>query len=191
MSEMDSDGVLRSGEVMPAERGFAAEDIAPSGMSEKREAAVRRDVEAGRVRIFSGEMVLAEMRCGGEDGLMDRITDDLLANCTHSQIAESLGLRTGEMCRWIFATPERVAAYRGMLRIKADMLIHEGFNVIKKVNTEGDNAGAKVQHAKLETDYIRFAASKWDRPYYGEDKGAVNVGVGVKFVINADDVGML
>ena len=163
-------------------------EVAPSGMGRGLEAYAR---DEKLPRMWSAEMQLAEMRLGGEDGLLDRITDDLLAGSDHRGIAETLGVRTGEMCRWIFATVEREAAYRAVLRVKADMLVHEGFGVIRGVDVEGENAGAKVALAKLETDYMWKAAGKWDRKNYGEEKGAVNVGVGVKFVISQDDVGLL
>lgn len=129
-------------------------------------------------------MVVAEMR-HGEEALLNRIADDMLAGCDYSGVARWLGVGTGELARWIFATPEREAAYRGILRIKADMQAHEAIRIAKDASVD------TVPLAKLQIDTLKWTMSRWDRKTYGDDKGGVTVGVGVSFVVSKDDVGML
>lgn len=161
--------------------------IAPSGMGPLLE----RYAKDEKVPRAWGAGMAVLLATKGEDGLLDEVTDDLLEGCEIRQIAENRGVKVGELARWIFATVEREAAYRGMLRVKADLLMHQTIGIVDGVDTDGENAGAKVAHAKLRADVYARLASKWDRAYYGEDKASVNVGVGVKFVISADDAGVL
>ena len=169
------------------ERDIAVVEVAPSGMGPMLEKYARDE----RIpRLWSAGLVVVLERVG-EDGLLDEVTDDLLEGCSLRGIAEHKGLRVGELARWIFATPEREASYRGMLRVKADLLAHETLEIGDGVDAGGENAGAVVAAAKLRIDTRFRLASKWDRRVYGEEKGAVNVGVGVKFVISADDAGVL
>lgn len=183
MDETGSVGAMM-GKVISAEQPL---EVAPSGMGSGLER-YARDERIPRLWSAGLVVVLAKV---GEDGLLDEVTDDLLEGCSLSVIAEHRGLRTGELARWIFATPEREAAYRGMLRVKADLLAHETLEIGDGVDAGGENAGAVVAAAKLRIDTRFRLASKWDRRVYGEEKGAVNVGVGVKFVISADDAGVL
>lgn len=182
MSEISNEAM--SGEVLPAERGL---EVAPSGMGMMLEEYAR---EPKSVRTWGPEMAVL-LAVKGEDGLLDEVTDDLLEGCGIKSVAERMGVKVGEMSRWLFATPEREMAYRGMLRVKADLMAHETLGIGDDVDTSGENAGAAVAHAKLRIDTRFRLASKWDRKIYGEEKSSVNVGVGVKFVVSADDAGIL
>lgn len=179
MSDETTEGM--SGEVLPAERGL---EVAPSGMGAMLEEYARGP------RTWGPEMAVL-LAVKGEDGLLDEVTDDLLEGCGIKSVAERMGVKVGEMSRWLFATPEREMAYRGMLRVKADLMAHETLGIGDDVDTSGENAGAAVAHAKLRIDTRFRLASKWDRKVYGEEKSSVNVGVGVKFVVSADDAGIL
>ena len=119
-------------------------------------------------RLWSAGLAVMVERMG-EEGLLDRVTDDLLERVALSGIAQGLGVSTGELARWLFATPEREASYRGMLRVKADLLAHETLEI-------ADGGGVEdVAHRKLKIDTRWKLLSRWDRQTYGDEKAAVQV----------------
>ena len=60
-------------------------------------------------------------------------------------------------------------AYRGMMRVKADLLAHETLGIADTVDVE------QVAVAKLRIDTRFKLASKWDKTVYGDEKAAVKV----------------
>lgn len=147
------------------ERDIAVVEVAPSGMGAGLEAYARDE----RIpRLWSAGLVVVLARVG-EDGLLDEVTDDLLEGCSLRGIAEHKGLRVGELARWIFATPEREASYRGMLRVKADLLAHETLAIADEGGVED------VAHRKLKIDTRWKLLSRWDRQTYGDEKAEVKV----------------
>ena len=142
----------RSGEVVPAS------NLPGMGPMLSREARKERTWSVELHVVLAGK---------GADGLLDEVTDDLLEGCELRQIAGRLGVRVGELARFLV---EREGEYRGMLRVKADMLAHETLGI-------ADGAGMEeVALAKLRIDTRFKLASKWDRVTYGDEKGAINVG---------------
>lgn len=129
-------------------------------------------------------MVIAELR-EGEDALLDRIADDMLEGNDYGQVAMYLGVKTGELARWLFATPEREAAYRGILKIKADMKAHEIIRIADTTSLED------VPISKLRIETNKWAIERWDKKTYGNDKGGEVGGMNVQINFSALDKGVL
>ena len=118
------------------------------------------------LRVWSAGLVVMIKRAGGEDGLLDEVTDDLLEGCSLRVVAEHRGVRVGELARFLAANE---AAYRGMLMVKADLLAHETLAIADEGGVED------VAHRKLKIDTRWKLLSRWDRQTYGDEKAAVQV----------------
>lgn len=118
------------------------------------------------LRVWSAGLVVLIKRAGGEDGLLDEVTDDLLEGCSLRGIAEHRGVRVGELARFLGANE---AAYRSMLMVKADLIAHESLEI-------ADSGGVEdVAHRKLRIDTRFRLAKSWNKPVYGDEKAAVQV----------------
>ena len=102
----------------------------------------------------------------GADGLLDEVTDDLLEGCGLKQIAERLGVRVGELARFLGS---REAEYRGMMQVKADLLAHETLEIADRADMED------VALAKLRIDTRFKLAKHWYKELYGDKEAAVKV----------------
>ena len=102
----------------------------------------------------------------GENGLLDEVTDDVLEGCGLRDIAKRLGIPIGELGRFLYLHEE---GYRGMMRVKADLLAHETLGIADEGSVED------VAHRKLRIDTRLKLASKWDKTMYGDEKAAVKV----------------
>lgn len=116
-------------------------------------------------RTWSPQMGVV-MATKSADGLLDEVTDDLLEGCGLKAIAERMGVKVGELARFLGI---REVEYRAMMRVKADLLAHETLGI-------ADAAGMEdVAVAKLRIDTRFKLASKWDKSVYGDEKAAVKV----------------
>jgi len=120
---------------------------------------------AKQVRAWGPSMAVVLAR-KGEDGLLDEVTDDVLEGCGLRDIAKRLGIPIGELGRFLYLHEE---GYRGMMRVKADLLAHETLGIADGVDVE------QVAVAKLRIDTRFKLASKWDKTVYGDEKAAVKV----------------
>jgi len=113
----------------------------------------------------------------GADGLLDEVTDDLLEGCGLREIATRMGLKVGEIARFLYLNEE---SYRGMMRVKADLLAHETLRI-------ADDGGVEdVAHRKLQIDTRFKLASKWDKTVYGDEKAAVKVDTQITIVHSSE-----
>lgn len=120
---------------------------------------------AKRERQWGASMAVVLAR-KGENGLLDEVTDDVLEGCGLRDIAKRLGIPIGELGRFLYLHEE---GYRGMMRVKADLLAHETLGIADEGSVED------VAHRKLRIDTRLKLASKWDKTMYGDEKAAVRV----------------
>jgi len=118
-------------------------------------------------RTWSAAMAVVLAR-KGEDGLLDEVTDELLEGSSLKAIAEGMGLRVGELGRFLYLHEE---AYRGMMRVKADLLAHETLGIADSADAED------VAVAKLRIDTRFKLASKWDKVTYGDKDTQIGIGI--------------
>ena len=131
---------------------------------------VKLDEPIGRAWSPELAIVLARM---GENGLMERVFEDLLEGVGFKQVAEGMNVRQGELARWIMADEVREKEYESLLRIRADLMMHETLGIADA--TDPDWVGV----AKLRIDQRNKLGSKWFKARYGDDsKISVNVGGG-------------
>ena len=131
---------------------------------------VKLDEPIGRAWSPELAIVLARM---GENGLMERVFEDLLEGVGFKQVAEGMNVRQGELARWIMADEVREKEYESLLRIRADLMMHETLGIAD--STDPDWVGV----AKLRIDQRNKLGSKWFKSRYGDDsKISVNVGGG-------------
>lgn len=113
----------------------------------------------------------------GADGLLDEVTDDLLEGCGLKQIAERLGVRVGELARFLGSREEE---YRGMMQVKADLLAHETLEIADRADTED------VALAKLRIDTRFKLAKHWYKELYGDKEAAVKVDTQITIVHSSE-----
>lgn len=113
-----------------------------------------------------GQSMAVVLARKGENGLLDEVTDDVLEGCGLRDIAKRLGIPIGELGRFLYLHEE---GYRGMMRVKADLLAHETLGIADEGSVED------VAHRKLRIDTRLKLASKWDKTMYGDEKAAVRV----------------
>ena len=117
------------------------------------------------------------MATKGADALLDEVTDDLLEGCGLKAVAERMGVKVGELARFLGV---REIEYRAMMRVKADLLAHETLGIADAADMED------VAVAKLRIDTRFKLASKWDKTVYGDEKAAVKVDTQITIVHSSE-----
>jgi len=105
----------------------------------------------------------------GSDGLLDEVTDDLLEGCGLGLIAGRLGVKVGELARFLGSREDE---YRGMMKVKADLMAHETLEIADRADVED------VAVAKLRIDTRFKLAKHWHKEMYGDKEMQVGIGIG-------------
>jgi len=109
----------------------------------------------------------------GEAGLMERVCEDMLEGVSFKECAEGLGVRQGEMARWIMSDEAREKEWESLLRVRSDLMMYETLDIADRTDPEF------VGVSKLRIEQRNKLASKWFKGRYGDDsKISVNVGGG-------------
>lgn len=151
-------------EIAPADRGNLP------GMGPMLSQMARAD------RMWTASMA-AVIASRGSDGLLDEVTDDLLEGCGLRLIAGRLGVKVGELARFLGSREE---AYRGMMKVKADLMAHETLEIADRADVE--NVGV----AKLRIDTRFKLAKHWHKEMYGDKEAAVKVDTQITIVHSSE-----
>ena len=109
--------------------------------------------------------------------MLDEVTDDLLEGCGLSQIAQRFGVKVGELARFLGSREEE---YRGMMKVKADLMAHETLEIADRADVED------VAVAKLRIDTRFKLARHWHKEMYGDKEAAVKVDTQITIVHSSE-----
>lgn len=106
------------------------------------------------------------------------ICDQIVETGKLSIVGEREGIHRRVLWKWLKDNkyPQRMAEYKEALEFKGEECVHEGLRIVDSATPE--DVGVK----KLQSDFRKFAASKWNKPMYGDEKEK-GVG-GVTVVVN-------
>jgi len=158
------DDMLIEGEVVPADRG----NLPGMGALLSQTARVERVWSPGMAVVLATK---------GADGLLDEVTDDLLEGCGLREIAGRMGVKVGELARFLGIREDE---YRGMMKVKADLMAHETLEIADRADVED------VAVAKLRIDTRFKLAKHWHKEMYGDKEAAVKVDTQITIVHSSE-----
>lgn len=97
---------------------------------------------------------------GGWTAIFDRIAEGR----TLRSIAPEYGCSESWLCHQLRDNPERRAIYESARKEAARALAEKGLEAVEHMEADRD----QIQKVKVQTDYYRWLASKYDREQFGE-----------------------
>jgi transposase-like protein len=98
---------------------------------------------------------------------IDAIADRVAGGETIRSIAADLGVNPNRISSWVNSSDERAAALSRARMRGAHALVEEGHSIVMQATNESSTV------AKLQSDYLKWMAAKFNASAYGEQRGPV------------------
>jgi len=98
---------------------------------------------------------------------IEAIADRVAGGETIRSIAADLGVNPNRISSWVNSSDERAAALSRARIRGAHALVEEGHSIVMQATNESSTV------AKLQSDYLKWMAAKFNAAAYGEQRGPV------------------
>jgi transposase-like protein len=98
---------------------------------------------------------------------IDAIADRVAGGETIRSIAADLGVNPNRISSWVNSSDERAAALSRARMRGAHALVEEGHSIVMQATNESATV------AKLQSDYLKWMAAKFNAAAYGENRAPV------------------
>jgi transposase-like protein len=98
---------------------------------------------------------------------IEAIADRVAGGETIRSIAADLGVNPNRISSWVNSSDERAAALSRARMRGAHALVEEGHSIVMQATNENSTV------AKLQSDYLKWMAAKFNAAAYGEQRGPV------------------
>lgn len=122
----------------------------------------------------------------GDEDVLHMICEQVVLTGDLAIVGQTEGILTRVLWKWLKDPrhPERMEEYKDALEFKGEQCVHEALRIVDSATPE--NANVK----KLQSDFRKWAASKWSKDRYGDGNGMGGGGFGgVTIVIGSVDAG--
>jgi transposase-like protein len=98
---------------------------------------------------------------------IEAIADRVAGGETIRSIAADIGVNPNRISSWVNSSDERAAALSRARMRGAHALVEEGHSIVMQATNESSTV------AKLQSDYLKWMAAKFNAAAYGEQRGPV------------------